>query len=143
MKHELQSFKVSKNNRQDAFVSLGLPGCRCCRGYHCSNSPNGLEHVCKEQGLQEINADSGHSWNTFKLNFNQTTIETIADALVSTGLRDAGYNYLVMDDGWQELTRDDTGRQQANTTKLPSGIAALADYVHQRNLSFGIYSDAG
>lgn len=67
----------------------------------------------------------------------------MADALVSTGLKAAGYNYLVIDDGWQELSRDANSRQQANKTKFPDGIAALADYVHHRGLKFGIYSDAG
>lgn len=85
----------------------------------------------------------GDSWNTFKLNFNQATIEQTADLLVSTGLRDAGYNYLVLDAGWQALSRDSNGRQQANSTRLPDGIPALVNYVHSRDLKFGLYSDAG
>lgn len=67
----------------------------------------------------------------------------MADLLVSTGLRDVGYNYVVVDEGWQELTRDTDGRQQFNKTKLPDGIKALADYVHKKKMKFGIYSDAG
>lgn len=84
-----------------------------------------------------------HSWNTFHLEFNESTIEAMADALVSTGLRDAGYDYVIIDDGWQELSRDDTGRQQANKTRFPKGIPALAKYIHDRGLKFGLYSDAG
>ena len=67
----------------------------------------------------------------------------MADLLVSTGLRDAGYNYLVLDDGWQEMTRDSDGRQQWNSTKFPAGSKAIIDYVHERELKFGLYSDAG
>ena len=77
------------------------------------------------------------------MNFEQSTIENMADLLVSTGLRDAGYQYLVVDEGWQDMTRDSTGRQQANLTKLPNGIPGLVKYAHDRRLKFGLYSDAG
>ncbi|KAG7146921.1 Alpha-galactosidase 3 like protein [Verticillium longisporum] len=84
-----------------------------------------------------------NSWNTFKLGINQTIVEGTAQALVDTGLRDAGYTYLVMDDGWQNLTRGPDGRQQANATRFPSGLKVLADEVHEKGLKFGLYSDAG
>ncbi|KKY14253.1 putative alpha-galactosidase alpha-n-acetylgalactosaminidase [Diplodia seriata] len=84
-----------------------------------------------------------NSWNTFKDDFNQSTIEQIADLLVSTGLRDAGYTILTLDDGWQATERSADGRQQANLTKLPAGIKGVADYLHNRGLYLGIYSDAG
>ncbi|KAL1614282.1 hypothetical protein SLS54_009849 [Diplodia seriata] len=82
-------------------------------------------------------------WNTFKDDFNQSTIEQTADLLVSTGLRDAGYTILTLDDGWQATARSADGRQQANLTKLPGGIKGVADYLHDRGLYLGIYSDAG
>lgn len=63
--------------------------------------------------------------------------------MVTTGLRDAGFNYLVIDDGWQAKTRDADGRQQPNTTLFPEGIDGLANYVHSKGLKLGIYSDAG
>ncbi|KKY14019.1 putative alpha-galactosidase alpha-n-acetylgalactosaminidase [Phaeomoniella chlamydospora] len=84
-----------------------------------------------------------NSWNAFKTNFNQSTIKTTVDLLESTGLRDVGYNYVILDEGWQDLERDSEGRQQPNTTKFPDGIAALAQYVHQSDMKIGIYSDAG
>ncbi|KAJ5376801.1 Alpha-galactosidase alpha-n-acetylgalactosaminidase [Penicillium cosmopolitanum] len=84
-----------------------------------------------------------NSWNTFKSNFNQSVIENTASLLVSTGLRDAGYNYLVMDEGWQALERDENGRQQPNTTKLPGGVSGIAEFVHKKGLRLGVYSDAG
>ncbi|KAK7711099.1 hypothetical protein SLS57_008189 [Botryosphaeria dothidea] len=84
-----------------------------------------------------------NSWNTFKDNFDQQTIEETADLLVSTGLRDAGYTVLTLDAGWQASERSVDGRQQAYLTKLPGGIKGIADYIHDRGLQFGIYSDAG
>ncbi|KAL1642576.1 hypothetical protein SLS58_005345 [Diplodia intermedia] len=84
-----------------------------------------------------------NSWNTFKDDFNQSTIEQTADLLVSTGLRDAGYTILTLDDGWQATERSADGRQQANLTKLPRGIKGVADYLHAHGLQLGIYSDAG
>ncbi|KAL1629890.1 hypothetical protein SLS56_005159 [Neofusicoccum ribis] len=78
-----------------------------------------------------------------QMDFDQSTIEDMADLLVSTGLRDAGYTVLTMDGGWQALERASDGRQQANATKLPGGVKAVADYVHSRGLQLGIYSDAG
>lgn len=80
-----------------------------------------------------------NSWNTFKLGINQTIVEGTAQALVDTGLRDAGYTYLVMDDGWQNLTRGPDGRQQANATRFPSGLKVLADELHEKGLKFGLY----
>ncbi|KAJ8113972.1 hypothetical protein OPT61_g4032 [Boeremia exigua] len=84
-----------------------------------------------------------NSWNAFKLKINATIIKETADLMVSTGLRDAGFSYLVIDDGWQASTRDANGRQQANATLFPEGIAGIADYVHDQGLKLGIYSDAG
>jgi alpha-galactosidase len=65
-----------------------------------------------------------------------------ADALVSTGMRDAGYQYLVIDDCWQ-VSRDAQGRIVPDPQRFPSGMKALADYVHSKGLKFGVYSDAG
>lgn len=63
--------------------------------------------------------------------------------MVTLGLKDAGYEYVIIDDGWQSTTRGDDSRQRANTTKFPNGIVGVADYVHSKNLSLGIYSSAG
>lgn len=66
-----------------------------------------------------------------------------ADALVSSGMRDCGFRYLVIDDCWEAPERDAGGNLEADPQKFPSGMKALADYVHERGLKFGIYTCAG
>jgi len=83
-----------------------------------------------------------NSWNKFACNVNEKTVRDTVDAMVASGMRDAGYKYVVIDDCWQG-PRDANGFIAADPQKFPSGIKALADYVHSRGLSFGIYSDAG
>ena len=83
------------------------------------------------------------SWNKFGTDINEKAIMEIADALVETGLRDAGYVYVNIDDCWQAPQRDADGWPVADPERFPSGIKALADYVHERGLKLGIYSDAG
>ncbi len=83
-----------------------------------------------------------NSWNKFSGNINEELIKEVADAMVSTGLRDAGYIYLNLDDCWHG-ERDSLGFIQCDSKRFPSGIKALADYVHSRGLKLGIYSDAG
>jgi len=83
-----------------------------------------------------------NSWNTFRLEINEHVVRGIADMFVEQGFKDAGYEYIVIDDGWQ-VDRDDQGNIIVNKGKFPSGIKALADYVHSKGLKFGIYSDAG
>jgi len=83
-----------------------------------------------------------NSWNRFGCNVSEQLIRQIADALVSTGMRDAGYRFVVIDDCWQ-VSRDDRGRIVEDPQRFPSGMKALADYVHGQGLKFGLYSDAG
>jgi len=83
-----------------------------------------------------------NSWNTFRLDINESLVRGIADMFVEKGFKDAGYEYIVIDDGWQ-IARDDLGNIVVNKDKFPSGIKALADYIHSKGLKFGIYSDAG
>ena len=83
-----------------------------------------------------------NSWNKFACNVNEQTVRDTADAMISSGMRDAGYQYVVIDDCWHG-PRDANGFITADTQKFPSGIKALADYVHSKGLKFGIYSDAG
>ena len=83
-----------------------------------------------------------NSWNHFGCNVSERMIRETADSLVSSGMRDAGYQFLVIDDCWHG-ERDAHGDIQPDAKRFPSGIKALADYVHSKGLKFGIYSDAG
>ena len=83
-----------------------------------------------------------NSWNKFGCDVSETLIKSMADAMVSSGMRDAGYQYVVIDDCWQ-VSRDGQGNIVADPQRFPSGIKVLADYVHAHGLKFGIYSDAG
>ena len=81
------------------------------------------------------------SWNYFADNINEKELREMADAMVSSEMLEAGYQYLFIDDGWQG-GRDNRNNIIADPDKFPSGIKALADYVHSRGLKLGIYSDA-
>ena len=84
-----------------------------------------------------------NSWNTFGSDINETLIKEVADAMVSTGLKDAGYEYVVIDDCWAKRKRNADGLMEADPAKFPSGMKALADYIHSKGLKFGMYSCAG
>ena len=83
-----------------------------------------------------------NSWNKFQCNVSEKLIRETADAMVSSGMRDAGYQYVNIDDCWHG-SRDSLGFIQPDAKRFPSGIKALADYVHSKGLKLGIYSDAG
>jgi alpha-galactosidase len=83
-----------------------------------------------------------NSWNKFGCNVSDEMIRGMADAMVKSGMKDAGYQYVVIDDCWQ-VNRDKDGNIVADPQRFPQGIKALADYVHSLGLKFGIYSDAG
>lgn len=84
-----------------------------------------------------------NSWNVFHENINETQIKEIADVMVSSGMKDAGYIYLNLDDNWMAKTRNANGDLQADPTRFPSGMKALGDYIHEKGLKFGIYGDRG
>jgi alpha-galactosidase len=83
-----------------------------------------------------------NSWNLYQCDINEDLIKKTADAMVEKGMLRAGYKYLIIDDCWQ-IARDENGNILPDPEKFPSGIKALADYVHSKGLKFGIYSDAG
>ena len=80
-----------------------------------------------------------NSWNAFACNIDESRIKAAADALVSSGMKDVGYQYVNVDDCWMN-GRDSSGNIRWDTTKFPAGIAGLASYVHDKGLKFGIYS---
>jgi alpha-galactosidase len=83
-----------------------------------------------------------NSWNKFGCKVSESLIRDVADAMVTSGMKDAGYQYLVIDDCWQ-TARDAEGNIVPDAANFPHGIKALADYVHSKGLKFGLYSDAG
>lgn len=96
----------------------------------------------RDGGLARTPPMGWNSWNHFGCDVSEQLIRETADAMVSSGLRDAGYQYVVIDDCWQ-VARDSAGTITADPQRFPSGIKALADYVHAKGLKFGIYTDAG
>jgi alpha-galactosidase len=82
------------------------------------------------------------SWNNFRVNINEPLIREQADAMVSSGMVKAGYRYVNIDDGYFG-GRDAHGNLFADSIKFPSGMKALADYIHRKGLKAGIYTDAG
>lgn len=84
-----------------------------------------------------------NSWNPFGAEVSEQLIKETADAMVLSGLKDAGYEYLVIDDIWQGGRDSLSGLLYPDPVRFPSGIKALSDYVHSKGLKFGIYSDAG
>jgi alpha-galactosidase len=96
----------------------------------------------KFSGLATTPPMGWNSWNKFGCNVSEQLIRETADAMVSSGMKDAGYRYVNIDDCWHG-ERDARGFIQVNAQRFPSGMKALADYVHARGLKLGIYSDAG
>jgi alpha-galactosidase len=93
-----------------------------------------------DNGLARTPPMGWNSWNHFATAFDDATVRAIADAMVESGMRDAGYHYVNIDDGWQGR-RDASGRITSNS-RFPD-MKALADYVHARGLKLGIYSSPG
>ncbi|MDA3816978.1 MAG: glycoside hydrolase family 27 protein [Prolixibacteraceae bacterium] len=97
----------------------------------------------KYEGLADTPPMGWNSWNTFHCDVNEKLIRDVADVFERDGYIDAGYEYIIIDDCWALRERDENGNLVPDTVKFPSGIKALADYVHSKGLKFGIYSDAG
>jgi len=92
-----------------------------------------------DNGLAKTPPMGWNSWNKFACNVSESLIKEMADAMVSSGMRDAGYIYLVIDDCWQ-IDRDAQGNILPDPKRFPSGMKALADYIHSKGLKFGLYS---
>ncbi|USQ94156.1 glycoside hydrolase family 27 protein [Caulobacter sp. RL271] len=93
-------------------------------------------------GLAQTPPMGWNSWNKFACNIDEATVRRVADAMAGNGMKDAGYQYVVIDDCWHG-PRDAGGFITYDAKRFPNGIKALADYVHAKGLKFGIYSDAG
>ena len=99
-------------------------------------------HAQKFAQLAKTPPMGWNSWNKFQCNVSEKLIRETADAMAANGMRDAGYQYVNIDDCWHG-SRDSNGFIQPDAQRFPSGMKALADYVHAKGLKLGIYSDAG
>lgn len=93
-------------------------------------------------GLALVPPMGWNSWNNFGCNINEELIRGMADAMATNGMRAAGYQFINLDDCWA-VSRDPNGVIVADPARFPSGIKALADYVHGKGLKLGVYSDHG
>ncbi|TMR13874.1 alpha-galactosidase [Nonomuraea turkmeniaca] len=96
-----------------------------------------------DNGLARTPQMGWNDWNTFFCNVNESLIRQTADVMVSSGMAAAGYEYVNIDDCWSTRSRDANGNLVPDPQKFPSGMKALADYVHSKGLKLGIYSSAG
>jgi alpha-galactosidase len=97
----------------------------------------------KFEGLAMTPPMGWNSWNTFATNIDEKLVKETADIMVSSGLAAAGYNYIVLDDGWMTMERDKNGDLVPDPVKFPGGMKSLIDYVHAKGLKFGLYNCAG
>jgi alpha-galactosidase len=98
----------------------------------------------KFEGLAMTPPMGWNSWNTFELSIDEKLVKETADLMVSSGMKDAGYSYIVLDDGWMSRARDPkTGDLIPDPVKFPNGMKAVVDYVHGKGLKFGLYNCAG
>ncbi len=118
-------------------------------GCHAATSPDDaapdvddLFPVEVAEGLAPTPPMGWNSWNRFACDLDADLIEQTAEAMVSSGMRDAGYSYVNLDDCWQEVDRDESGHV-VPASNFPDGIAPVADAIHALDLKLGIYSDRG
>ncbi len=97
----------------------------------------------KFQGLAPTPPMGWNSWNTFGTHIDEKLIHETADALVSSGMQAAGYNYIVIDDGWEADARNDRGDIVPDPKRFPGGMKALGEYLHSKGFKFGIHNCAG
>ena len=97
----------------------------------------------KFEGLALTPPMGWNSWNTFQTNISEKLVMEIADSMVSSGMKAAGFTYIVLDDGWMAMERNANGDLVPDPKKFPNGIKAVADYVHSKGLKFGLYNCAG
>ncbi len=96
-----------------------------------------------DEGMAPTPPMGWSSWNTFRNHIDQTLIEEIADALVNTGLADAGYKYVNLDDCWQSSMRDADGKLQGDLRTFSDGIPELIKRINEKGLKVGLYSSNG
>ena len=129
-------------------VIAGLPILLALQFVLTSGHPKNKEHLINSKKIQSNNLAQTppmgwNSWNAFHTDITEQKIKDAAQALVSSGMKAAGYEYINIDDAWMDTVRDAGGRLQADPKRFPHGIKALADYVHSLGLKIGIYESSG
>jgi alpha-galactosidase len=123
-------------------MRIGLLAIRTCLLVLAISCVPAVGHAL-DNGLARTPPMGWNSWNKYACKgLNEKVVRETADAMVSNGMKDAGYQFVIIDDCWQ-TGRDAEGNIVADAERFPSGIKALADYIHAKGLKFGIYSDAG
>ncbi len=123
------------------WAMLAIPGAALAQT-DPQHLPPSQDPARKANGLALTPPMGWNSWNKFACNVNEGVVRAVADSIVASGMREAGYQYVVIDDCWHG-DRDPDGFITWDAKRFPSGIKALADYIHSKGLKFGIYSDAG
>lgn len=125
-----------------AIILLALTATLVTAGPLAAQRPRPSADLPKWEGVADTPQMGWSSWNCFMTDINEDLIKETAEAMVRLGLVEAGYVYLNLDDGWHG-ERDENGFIHEDLEKFPSGMKALADYLHGMGLKLGIYSDAG
>jgi len=97
----------------------------------------------KFKGLAPTPPMGWNSWNTFEVNIDEQLIKEMAEALIASGMQEAGYGYIVIDDGWEAMERDNLGNLVPDPLRFPNGMKDLGDYLHAKGFKFGIHNCAG
>lgn len=125
-------------------LSLALAGLAALGGHH---SPTSLSAEPTAVSTTQIGVTpppmGWASWNSFASSIDSDVITEQTDALVSSGMAAAGYQYVNLDDGWWQGDRNSDGSIAVDSTLWPDGMKAVADYIHSKGLKAGIYTDAG
>ena len=121
-------------------VSIFLFG---CESKQSEVGPQAMNEILSEEGLGFKKPIMGWaSWNNYRVNINEEIIKAQADAMVSSGLQDAGYSFINIDDGFLG-GRDSVGKLLTHVERFPNGMKNMSDYIHSKGLKAGIYTDAG
>ncbi|MBS7233122.1 glycoside hydrolase family 27 protein [Flavobacterium psychroterrae] len=115
----------------------------CLSNFGFSQGNTHTQLAGKFEGLAMTPPMGWNSWNTFGTGIDEKLVKETADIMVSSGMAAAGYNYIVLDDGWMTRERDANGDLIPDPVKFPNGMKAVIDYVHSKGLKFGLYNCAG
>jgi alpha-galactosidase len=97
----------------------------------------------KFEGLAPTPPLGWNSWNTFETEIDEALIRQTAEAMIANGMQAAGYNYIVIDDGWEAKERDEMGNIVPDAKRFPGGMKAMGDFLHAKGFKFGIHNCAG